>query len=157
MVRSANLRKFKSPLITDYFPHISVQKITHFLSNQSKSWCKFFPAPALLKPTPHKDFRRFFFFYPLSAKINTSPHRQGYNNFFSSLFVYSGSKFDSYLIITGMDNMEAGPSDEEVSLHGTLTPRPDLKQTAGDLCKKPFPRQPKPKNRFSAVFSPNHS
>ena len=60
MVRSANLRKFKSPLITDYFPYISVQKITHFLSNQSKSWCKFFLAPALLKPTPHKDFRRFF-------------------------------------------------------------------------------------------------
>ena len=57
--------------------------------------------------------------------------RQGYNNFFSSLFVYSGGKFDSYLIITGMDNTEAGPSDEEVSLHGTLTPRPDLKQTAG--------------------------
>ena len=74
------------------------------------------------------------------------------------MFVYSGSKFDSYLIITGMDNMEAGPSDEEVSLHGTLTPRPDLKQTAGDLCKKPFPRQPKPKHRFSAVFaSPNTS
>ena len=57
--------------------------------------------------------------------------RQGYNNFFSSLFVYSGGKFDSYLIITGMDNTEAGTSDEEVSLHGTLTPRPDLKQTAG--------------------------
>lgn len=48
--------------------------------------------------------------------------RQGYNNFFSSLFVYSGGKFDSYLIITGMDNTEAGTSDEEVSLHGTLTP-----------------------------------
>ena len=60
MVRSANLRKFKSPLITDYFLYISVQKITHFLSFPSKSWCKFFPAPALLKPTPHKDFRRFF-------------------------------------------------------------------------------------------------
>ena len=27
MVWSANLRKFKSPLITDYFPYISVQKI----------------------------------------------------------------------------------------------------------------------------------
>ena len=26
-----------------------------------------------------------------------------------------------------------------------------------DLCKKPFPRQPKPKHRFSAVFAPNCS
>ena len=60
-----------------------------------------------------------------------SDGRQGYNNFFSSLFVYSGGKFDSYLIITGMDNTEAGPSDEEFSLHGTLSPRPDLKQTVG--------------------------
>ena len=25
------------------------------------------------------------------------------------------------------------------------------------LQKKPFPRQPKPKHRFSAVFAPNHS
>ncbi|EFE48778.1 hypothetical protein NEIELOOT_02456 [Neisseria elongata subsp. glycolytica ATCC 29315] len=74
MVRSANLRKFKSPLITDYFPYISVQKITHFLSNQSKSWCKFFPAPALLKPTPHKDFRRFFLL-PTQCKNKHLPTR----------------------------------------------------------------------------------
>ncbi|EFE49199.1 hypothetical protein NEIELOOT_02020 [Neisseria elongata subsp. glycolytica ATCC 29315] len=84
MVRSANLKKFKSPLITDYFPYISVQKITHFLSNQSKSWCKFFPAPALLKPTPHKDFRRFFLL-PTQCKINTSPHfSDGLRRFASS-------------------------------------------------------------------------
>ncbi|EFE50567.1 hypothetical protein NEIELOOT_00725 [Neisseria elongata subsp. glycolytica ATCC 29315] len=76
MVRPANLRKFKSPLITDYFPYISVQKITHFLSNQSKSWCKFFPAPALLKPTPHKDFRRFFLL-PTQCKNKHLPTNAG--------------------------------------------------------------------------------
>ena len=68
----SGLEPFKSFFKSAQSTLISMQKITHFLSNQSKSWCKSFPAPALLKPTPHKDFCRFFF-YPLSAKINTSP------------------------------------------------------------------------------------
>ena len=31
----------------------------------------------------------------------------------------------------------------------------DEKYILGDLCKKPFPRQPKPQHRFSAVFVSN--
>nr|DAN25468.1 MAG TPA: hypothetical protein [Caudoviricetes sp.] len=60
MVRPANLKRFKSLLKSIQSALNSVQKIAHFLLFPSKSWCKFFPAPALLKPTPHKDFRRFF-------------------------------------------------------------------------------------------------
>jgi hypothetical protein len=69
MVRPANLRKFKSPLITDYFPYISVQKITHFLSNQSKSWCKFFPAPALLKEDSEDGGQPAISMLKLSGKL----------------------------------------------------------------------------------------
>ena len=76
MVRSPNLKRFKSLLKSIQSALNSVQKIAHFLSFPSKSWCKFFSHQLCSNPRPIKIFA-VFFFYPLSAKINTSPHLDG--------------------------------------------------------------------------------
>ena len=39
-----------------------------------------------------------------------------------------------------------------------ITDKPDYeKHRPETFAKKPFPRQPKPQNRFSAVFAPNYA